>query len=41
MRANYRVVFRTRYFTVSYVENVKERDFVLLLYCVEIDSGGI
>jgi SPP1 family predicted phage head-tail adaptor len=41
MRANYRVVFRTRYFTVSYVENVKERDSVLLLYCVEVDSGGM
>jgi head-tail adaptor len=40
MRANYRLVFGSRYFTVQYIENVKERNFVLLLYCVEIDSGG-
>jgi SPP1 family predicted phage head-tail adaptor len=40
MRANYRVVFGPRYFTVQYVENVKERNIVLLLYCIEIDGGG-
>lgn len=40
MRANLRVVLGPRYFTVSYVENVKEADRVLLLYSVEIDSGG-
>lgn len=41
MRANYRIVKGSRYFTVEHVENVKEKDFVLLLYCIEIDSGGV
>jgi head-tail adaptor len=41
MRANYRVVLGPRYFTVAYVENVKERNFVLLLYATEIDRGGV
>lgn len=41
MRANYRVVIGPRYFTVTHVENVKERNFVLLLYATEIDQGGI
>lgn len=40
IRANYRIVFGQRYFTVQYVENVKERNVVLLLSCVEIDGGG-
>jgi SPP1 family predicted phage head-tail adaptor len=40
MRANYRVVYKARYFTVQYVENVKEQDAVLLLACSEIDGGG-
>ena len=40
LRANYRVVFGPRYFTVEYIENVKERRRVLLLYCIEIDGGG-
>lgn len=41
MRANYRVIIGPRYFTVAYVEDVKERNFVLLLYATEIDRGGI
>jgi head-tail adaptor len=41
LRANYRVLIGPRYFTVSYVENVRELNFVLLLYAVEIDKGGI
>jgi SPP1 family predicted phage head-tail adaptor len=40
IRSNYRVAYRSRHFRIQYVENVKERDFVLLLYCLEIDSGG-
>jgi SPP1 family predicted phage head-tail adaptor len=40
IRANYRVVYGSRYFTVQYVENVLERNRVLLLYCLEVDSGG-
>lgn len=38
--ANYRVVFGNRFFTVQYVENVAERNRVLLLYCLEVDQGG-
>lgn len=40
VRAGYRVLFGDRYFTVQYVENVLERNRVLLLYCLEIDTGG-
>jgi SPP1 family predicted phage head-tail adaptor len=40
LRANYRVVYGARYFTVQYIENVKERNRVLLLACSEIDGGG-
>lgn len=39
-RANHRIVFGPRYFTVGYIENVKERNRVLLLYATEIDGGG-
>jgi SPP1 family predicted phage head-tail adaptor len=39
-RANYRVIYGERYFTVQYVENVKERNRVLLLYALEVNSGG-
>jgi SPP1 family predicted phage head-tail adaptor len=38
--ANYRVLFGNRFFTVKYVENVLERNRVLLLYCLEVDGGG-
>lgn len=40
IKANDRVVFGARYFTVQYVENVLERNRVLLLYCIEVDGGG-
>lgn len=39
-RANYRVVFGGRIFVVEYVENVLERNRVLLLYCNEVNGGG-
>lgn len=38
LKANYRIVFRARTFTVLYVENVLERNRVLLIYCKEIDG---
>ncbi|MDE2099258.1 MAG: head-tail adaptor protein [Patescibacteria group bacterium] len=40
VKAGYRVVFGSRYFTVQYVENVLERNRVLLLYCLEVNGGG-
>jgi SPP1 family predicted phage head-tail adaptor len=40
VKANQRVLFGSRTFTVQYVENVKERNRVLLLYCLEVDGGG-
>jgi hypothetical protein len=40
IEAGYRVVFSGRVFTVQYVENVYERNRVLLLYCVEVNGGG-
>jgi SPP1 family predicted phage head-tail adaptor len=40
VRANHRIIFGARYFTVGYIENVKERNRVLLLYATEIDGGG-
>lgn len=40
VKANYRVVFGSRTFTVQYAENVLERDRVLLLYCLEVDGGA-
>ena len=41
LKANYRVVFQGRIFIVAYVENVGERNRVQLLYCNEIDGGGV
>ncbi len=40
IKANYQVLFEGRTFTVQYVENVLERNRVLLLYCLEVDGGG-
>jgi head-tail adaptor len=40
IKANYRVLYGARFFTVQYVENVLERNRVLLLYCLEVDQGG-
>jgi SPP1 family predicted phage head-tail adaptor len=40
IKANYQVLFGGRFFTVQYVENVLERNRVLLLYCLEVDGGG-
>lgn len=40
LKANYRVAFGARVFTIQYVENVLERNRVLLLYCLEEDGGG-
>jgi head-tail adaptor len=40
IKAGYRVLFAGRFFTVQYVENVLERNRVLLLYCLEVDGGG-
>lgn len=40
VKANYRVLFGARTMTVQYVENVLERNRVLLLYCLEVDGGG-
>lgn len=40
IKANYRVQFGSRIFTVQYVENVLERNRVLLLYCLEVNQGG-
>jgi SPP1 family predicted phage head-tail adaptor len=36
--ANYRVVFGTRIFIVKYVENLRERNRVLLLSCLEVNK---
>src|SRR5665213_1048783 len=33
IKANFRVIFGGRVFTISYIENVLERNRVLLLYC--------
>jgi SPP1 family predicted phage head-tail adaptor len=40
VKANYRVIYEGRIFTVQYVEDVEERNRVLLLYCLEVDGGG-
>ena len=46
IKANYRVqqsLWRTggtKTYIVQWVENVLERDRVLLLYCLEVDGGG-
>lgn len=40
VKAGNRVVFGSRFFTIQYVENVLERNRVLLLYCQEVNGGG-
>ena len=40
IKAGFRILFGVRFFTVQYVENVLERNRVLLLYCLEVDGGG-
>lgn len=40
VKANYRVVFGARTMQVQYVENVLERNRVLVLYCLEVNGGG-
>jgi len=40
IKANYQVLFNGRIFTVKYVEDVLERNRVLLLYCLEVDQGA-
>lgn len=40
IKSNYRLLYGDRYFTVQYVEDVGERNRVLLLYCLEVDQGG-
>jgi head-tail adaptor len=39
LKAGYQVAFGSRTFTVLYVENVLERNRVLLLYCKEVDGA--
>jgi head-tail adaptor len=39
LKAGYQVVFGSRTFTVLYIENVLERNRVLLLYCKEVDGA--
>ena len=39
LKAGYQVVFGVRIFTVLYIENVLERNRVLLLYCKEVDGA--
>jgi head-tail adaptor len=39
LKAGYRVVFGSRYFAIAYIENVLERNRVLLLYCKEVDGA--
>lgn len=41
IKANYYVLFGGRGFLVQYVENVAERNRVQLLYCLEVDGGGV
>lgn len=38
LAAGYQVLFGTRVFTINYIENLLERNRVLLLYCKEIDG---
>jgi hypothetical protein len=40
IKPGYRVLFSDRIFTVQYAENVLERNRALLLYCLEVNSGG-
>ena len=39
LKAGYQIVFGSRIFTVLYIENVLERNRVLLLYCKEVDGA--
>src|SRR5581483_1972343 len=39
LKAGYQVVFGARIFTLLYIENVMERNRVLLLYCKEVDGA--
>lgn len=39
LKAGYQVLFGSRVFTVLYIENVLERNRVLLLYCKEVDGA--
>ncbi|HLH36005.1 MAG TPA: head-tail adaptor protein [Alloacidobacterium sp.] len=39
LKAGYQIVFGARIFTVLYIENVQERNLVLLLYCKEVDGA--
>jgi head-tail adaptor len=39
LKAGYQVAFGSRAFTVLYIENVLERNRVLLLYCKEVDGA--
>jgi len=39
LKAGYQVAFGSRTFTVLYIENVLERNRVLLLYCKEVDGA--
>jgi SPP1 family predicted phage head-tail adaptor len=39
IKAGYRVLFSGQFVTVQYVENVLERNRVLLLYCNKVDGG--
>jgi head-tail adaptor len=39
LKAGYQVAFGSRTFTVLYMENVLERNRVLLLYCKEVDGA--
>jgi head-tail adaptor len=38
--AGYQLLFKDRVFIVKYVENILERNRVLVLYCLEADQGG-
>ena len=40
LKAGYQVAFGSRTFIVLYIENVLERNRVLLLYCKEVDGAG-
>jgi len=39
LKPGYQIVFGSRIFTVLYIENVLERNRVLLLYCKEVDGA--
>jgi len=38
--AGYQVLFKDRVFIVKYVENILERNRMLVLYCLEVNQGG-